>query len=73
MAENLTDGILRELRSIRERHESQTRELVARARKSGAKSHDIARSLNVSRATLWRRYAHELHRDGDSPLPPAPG
>ncbi len=65
MRESLTDGVLRELRNLCQHHEARTRELVARAKQSGAKSHDIARSLNVSRATLWRHYAHELRGDGE--------
>ena len=60
---DFTESVLRELRSVREQHEARTRELVARAVRAGAKSDQIARSLSVSRARLWRDYAGELRRD----------
>lgn len=56
-------AVLGELSTLRERHESEVRRLVARAVKEGARTQDIADALGMSRSTLWRRYGSELRRN----------
>jgi AcrR family transcriptional regulator len=51
---------LRRLRALRELTEADIRVLVTDAALRGASSQEIAEALDISRATLWRRYAGEL-------------
>jgi transcriptional regulator of acetoin/glycerol metabolism len=51
---------LRELRALRERTDAEISRLVTDAALRGANSLEIAKALDISRATLWRRYAGEL-------------
>jgi len=58
----MSDRVLRELRSLRERHDGELRKLIRRSVREGVRSQDIAQAIGISRATLWRRYAPELQR-----------
>lgn len=69
--EDLTREVLHALRRASEEHKAETRSLVKRAKRTGAKSHDIAQALNVSRATLWRHYTEELSRKPTSAYSPS--
>lgn len=56
--------ILRELKSLVDRHDAEVRQLVIQAVQSGARTQDIADAVGVSRSTLWRHYRAELLRGG---------
>ena len=58
----MNERILRELRTLCERHNSELRELIVRCMKEGARTQDIATAMGISRATLWRRYGDDLQR-----------
>jgi transcriptional regulator of acetoin/glycerol metabolism len=55
-------AVLRELRTLRQRQETEQRRLVSAAASEGARSQDIADALGMSRSTLWRRYGGLLRR-----------
>jgi transposase-like protein len=52
--------VLGNLGMLREEHEAELRELVSQAIAAGAPTHELARALGVSRATVWRRFRDEL-------------
>ena len=65
------ERIRRFIYAHREREDGDVRALIADAVKAGAASRDIAEAVGVSRATIWRRYAPELRRDGEPARAPS--
>jgi DNA invertase Pin-like site-specific DNA recombinase len=61
----MRERILRQISTVREKHEAEIRRLVARAARVGVRSEDIARALGIGRSTLWRRYKDDLTRRQD--------
>jgi len=57
------ERILRQIEARCQRHETELRQLIARAVKTGVPSAEIAAAVGISRATLWRRYGTELRRN----------
>ena len=53
-------AVLGDLATVREQHEAELSGLVTRAIGAGAATHEIARVLGISRATVWRRFREEL-------------
>jgi CRP-like cAMP-binding protein len=58
----VSERVLRELRSVSQRHDAELRVLINKAVEAGARTQDIAEAIGISRATLWRRYSAELQR-----------
>jgi AcrR family transcriptional regulator len=58
----VADPTIRQLRALRVRCEAELRKLVVRAARGGANTGQIADSLGISRATLYRRYGEDLRR-----------
>lgn len=59
----MRDRILRQIRTLRSKHEAETRRLIAKAARIGISSEDIARALGIGRSTLWRHYRDDLSRN----------
>jgi len=53
-------AVLGNLGMLREQHEAELRGLVSQAIGAGAPTHELARVLGISRATVWRRFREEL-------------
>lgn len=66
----MNDLVLRELHTLRERHDSELRQAITRCIDEGARTQDIAAAIGISRATLWRRYGEELQRGSERPGAP---
>jgi len=55
--------VLQNLQIVHQQHDAQLRALVRQAIEAGAPSHEIAKVLGISRATVWRRFREELRAD----------
>jgi len=53
-------AVLGDLATAREQHAAELRGLVTQAIGAGAPTHELARMLGISRATVWRRFREEL-------------
>lgn len=62
MTEALLEQTARLLSARRAAQDKQVRELIPQAVSAGVSTQDIARTIGVSRATLWRRYSSELRQ-----------